>query len=511
MPRAIRSRPTSVKPGTGLLLVLVLGHCNPGFSDHRQPVSRQYDARPYIQSVYPQTCDRRGGTIVIHGRNLKSPDSYTLSARAGHRRLRLQILAWNTNRIIAVIPRHAPLPAGSRLLLGLSRHGDRRWLSNRGAGLTVCRTARATGDTPSPPAGTGAYAPRQVLVLTPGRRQAERLQQRLRRHRFRVRSRKHYPALGLQLSVLTVPAGLSVPAAIQQLRRRYPSYTIDANHRFRLHTAGSDGRRTDNRQRAIIGWGPVQPGCGRGIKLGLMDTGIDATHRLLRGRAIVNRSFLPASVDPAPQGHATAIASIWLGKRSGLTPAARVYVAAVFGRHRNRLVSTNTKWLLDGLDWLVRQRVDVINMSFGGPRNHVLAQAIGRARSKGIMFVASAGNDGPNAPPAYPAAYRGVIAVTAVDNRLRLYRKANRGRYVDFSAPGVNVAVARPGNQTRIVSGTSFAAPYVSVAIALLKKRDPARQAQLLHYLRTTSRDLGVRGKDPLFGWGLLQMHGACR
>ncbi len=508
MSRAIRNNHTLVRTGAGLLLALVTAGF-PGFSRHHPDPPTSPHPLPSIEHVYPQTCDQRGGTIVLYGHNLKSARDYTLSARAGGKLLRPRILDWNTHRIIAVIPRHAALVPGSRLQLGLSRRGRSRWLGSPVA-LTVCRGMPDTARTP-PPGIPAGYVPRQLLVLGPGRATSGRLHRYLGNRGFRLLDRRRYPALGLRLSLFRVPGGLPVPVAVQRLRQQYPGYTIDANHRFRLHRLKPSAQHPDNRQQALIGWGPVRPGCGRGIRLGILDTGIDRTHRLLRGRAIISRSFLPPGVAAAPTAHATAITSIWLGRRNGLVPGARVYAAGVFGRLRSDLVTTNTKWLLDGLEWLVRQRVDVINMSFGGPQNRVLAQAIDHARSRGILLVASAGNDGPGAPPAYPAAYRGVVAVTAVDNRLRLYRKANRGHYVDFSAPGVNVPVARPGNRTKVASGTSFAAPYVSAAIALLKQRNPARQAQLLRALRLSSRDLGVRGKDPLFGWGLLQLHNACR
>jgi subtilisin family serine protease len=84
-----------------------------------------------------------------------------------------------------------------------------------------------------------------------------------------------------------------------------------------------------------------------------------------------------------------------------------------------------------------------------------------------MVFVAAAGNGGPDAPSAFPAAYEEeVIAVTAVDRNQRVYDQANRGRYIDVAAPGVRIWTALPHGQAGVQSGTSFAAPFVTAIVA---------------------------------------------
>jgi subtilisin family serine protease len=95
-----------------------------------------------------------------------------------------------------------------------------------------------------------------------------------------------------------------------------------------------------------------------------------------------------------------------------------------------------------------------------------------------VVFVAAAGNGGPAAPPGYPAAYREVIAVTAVDDRKRTYDYANRGRYIDVAAPGVRIWTALPDNKEGMLNGTSFAAPFVTAIAAATYNSTPLR-AQL--------------------------------
>ena len=89
------------------------------------------------------------------------------------------------------------------------------------------------------------------------------------------------------------------------------------------------------------------------------------------------------------------------------------------------------------------------------------------ATRKGVVFVAAAGNGGPDAPAGYPAAYDEVIAVTAVDRKGGNYDHANRGTYIDVAAPGVQIWTALPDGEEGLLSGTSFAAPFVTAVAAV--------------------------------------------
>jgi subtilisin family serine protease len=150
-------------------------------------------------------------------------------------------------------------------------------------------------------------------------------------------------------------------------------------------------------------------------------------------------------------------------------------------------------------------------MSLSGPPNEVLRRAIASAQAKGMVIVAAAGNNGAGAEPSYPAAYPGVIAVTAVDKKLDIYRRATQGDYIDLAAPGVDLWVAAPGGGGTTKSGTSYAVPFISAAAAVLRASDTVLDLKGLQAaLEHRTLDLGKPGRDQTYGHGLLQASNLC-
>ncbi|UUZ52743.1 S8 family serine peptidase [Massilia sp. H-1] len=124
------------------------------------------------------------------------------------------------------------------------------------------------------------------------------------------------------------------------------------------------------------------------------------------------------------------------------------------------------------LAWMARERVAVVNLSIVGPPNQTLERVVGAMVKRGHLLVAAVGNDGPAAPPLYPASYPGVVGVSAVDKRGRVLPEAGRGAHVMFAAPGNNMVSAAPGAPPyRQVRGTSFASPIVAAMLALTLSR----------------------------------------
>ena len=151
------------------------------------------------------------------------------------------------------------------------------------------------------------------------------------------------------------------------------------------------------------------------------------------------------------------------------------------------------------------------NLSLGGAPNRLLRYAVAQARRQGMVLVAAVGNQGPDHPPQYPAAFEGVIGVTAIDAGGRVFARANRGPAVDFAAPGVDLWVARAGGGGRYASGTSWATPFVTALAAQeLAARPALPPAGLYRVLRAGALDLGAPGRDPVFGWGRVRTDSGC-
>jgi subtilisin family serine protease len=149
----------------------------------------------------------------------------------------------------------------------------------------------------------------------------------------------------------------------------------------------------------------------------------------------------------------------------------------------------------------------VINVSLVGPANAVLERVVARMVARGHLIVAAVGNDGPAAPPLYPAAYDGVIAVTGVDRRGRVLLEAGRGPFIDFAALGADLEAATLTSARAPVRGTSFAAPAVAATLALrTAKLDRAEAEAAVASLAAAAVDLGAKGRDPVYGYGWVKV-----
>jgi len=134
------------------------------------------------------------------------------------------------------------------------------------------------------------------------------------------------------------------------------------------------------------------------------------------------------------------------------------------------------------------------------------------ARRQNTILVAAVGNWGRADKPAYPAAYDHVVAVTATKGAELVYSHANSGKYVDFAAPGVGIYTALPGGGGKLQSGTSFAAPYITVMAAILAHAGKTPDAATLRQvLGRAARDLGQPGKDDIFGLGSVTAKPVCQ
>jgi subtilisin family serine protease len=246
------------------------------------------------------------------------------------------------------------------------------------------------------------------------------------------------------------------------------------------------------------------------LRVGLIDTAVATGHVLLSHGAITSRDFV--AYDAArPTGHGTAVASILVGQDSetghfGLAPEATLFAASVFFETSEGARVATAESLVRALDWMLREKVRVVNMSLSGPSNQLVDLAVRRAYEKGLLVVAAVGNAGPRARPLYPAAIAPVVAVTAVDRDDRVYLRAGRGQHVDLSAPGVAVFTADAEIGYKTNTGTSMAAPFVTAMLARAAQEnfggDPVRAFEAM---KDAAQDLGAPGFDEIYGFGLVR------
>jgi hypothetical protein len=238
---------------------------------------------------------------------------------------------------------------------------------------------------------------------------------------------------------------------------------------------------------------------GDNVLVAVIDSGIDASHPELAG--ILAGRYDAVSGDTRPHPHGTAVAGA-IAAHGRLAPRVRLLAVRAFGAGAEQ--EGTTFGIIEGLDWAVGHGARVVNMSFAGPADPALAAALAKARKKGLVLIAAAGNAGPKSPPAYPGADPNVIAVTATDANDQLFARANRGSYIALAAPGVEILAPAPNGAMQLATGTSIAAAHVSGIAALLIERKPSlRPDEVRKILLTTARHMGENPRDDEFGAGL--------
>lgn len=276
--------------------------------------------------------------------------------------------------------------------------------------------------------------------------------QQAERAGFRLLADERDPVLGLRAVKLEVPDGKSARSGLKMLAKVAPRIDADYDHVYE-----PSGGSLAPLSAALA----ASAGIGNGRVIGMIDGGV-ASHPSLAGASIEQNGFVG---DPRPTGHGTAVASLLVGNQGsfrGAATGAKLYVADVYGGNR---AAGSASAVVKALGWLAGHNPQVINISLVGPANKLLGRAIRIVQSRGIQVVAAIGNDGPAAPPQYPASYPGVFAITAVDAHGRALPEAGRAAHLDFAAPGADMAAALPGQGYARVRGTSFAAPLAAARL----------------------------------------------
>lgn len=354
------------------------------------------------------------------------------------------------------------------------------------------------GPLPAPIAVNGQFVPDEVIVVVAGdEAAARRIGAALG---LEVRSSRTSFLLGTSVVRYGIPDGRSVGTVLAQVLQNGGVSDAGANHIYTLNQAAPD----DFTFKRIAF--DASEANGADMRIGVIDTARDKAHPALAGIKAEDFDALP----DAPVGdvsHGTSVIGLIAGQDAfrGFAPGAQILHARAFEKGKS-----NADAILASLDWAAGQGAQIINMSFEGPRNRLMELYCSAAAKRGIVLVAAAGNHGPKAPPAFPAAYASVIAVTATDADNKRMEQANTGAYVSISAPGVGVLAPIPGGGFDTVTGTSFAAALYTGAIASMMRRAPDMAGgEIEKRIADSALDLGAKGRDAEFGFGLMDVKAA--
>jgi len=354
-----------------------------------------------------------------------------------------------------------------------------------------------------PAAGETRFVPNEVMLDIPPNVTNDSLDAIAARHRMTRLETQSFRLTGRTLHRWRLDGGGTVAAMIRgvsgepQVAGAQPNYLYDLQQ-SELPPANRDQYAPGKLDLADA----HRVATGSRILVALIDSGVDASHPDLAG-AIVE-SFDALADDQTPHPHGTGMAGAIAAHRSLLGVAPRVGLLAVraFGAANSE---GTTFAIIKGLDWAAEHGARIVNMSFAGPPDPRLKDALAKAARRGLVLIAAAGNAGKASPPLFPAADPGVIAVTATDAEDALFPGANRGSYIAIAAPGVDVLVAAPGTTYAFTTGTSVAAAEVIGVAALLLERNPSLgPGDVRAILMRTAKPLGPKGRNPDFGAGLV-------
>jgi hypothetical protein len=241
---------------------------------------------------------------------------------------------------------------------------------------------------------------------------------------------------------------------------------------------------------------------GKGVVVAVLDSGV-YPHVSFEGMTISQMNLLDdvGAEMTNYDSHGTAVASI----SAQVAPAAEILSVRVLDSEGIGDSYTVASGIVAAVDFGAL----VINLSIGSyTDSSILSDAVAYAVDQGVVVVAASGNDGSNAP-SYPAAYEGVVSVSAVDADGQIADFSNFGDTVDLAAPGVGVYAAWDETAAIAMSGTSAAAPFVSGAVAaLLSSGQASTGAEAIDILEANAIDLGDLGVDSDSGYGALQLGG---
>lgn len=291
----------------------------------------------------------------------------------------------------------------------------------------------------------------------------------------------------------------AAPASLQDIPLPTLESVRESLPAFRPGAARADFLRPYQAQEGEAQWGVRRVNApaawptnqGSGVKVAIIDTGIDAEHPDLKGRVAGGYNALDKDKPWADDHfHGTHVAGIVAANLNGegvvgVAPKASLYAVKVLSKDGAGSLFT----IMDGIMWSARNGMQVANMSLGAPQKiPFLDTAIRAAHGAGVTQVAAAGNDGKAVN--WPAAFPECIAVSALDEADGIASFSSRGPEIAFIAPGVKVPSTVTGGGIKAYSGTSMATPHVAGLAALAAARGAQGPIAVRSALRSAAESL---------------------
>jgi len=442
-------------------------------------------------------CVSPGASLTISGPGFSARPTGSILVLTRPTAKKMSVQSWSSRQIRVTLPRRG-LKAGGTFDVVWDARGSTRTVLGK---ITICATnapnrIRAPRDVVPAPDGSPEY----IVFVASG--QAQAAATALQSQGATLLRTRSLPQMGRTMLLFSFPGDLSLQRARALLGAAAPGAEVDLHH---IYGFAADPRVY---AAAMIGDDPGRA-CTlrRAVRVGMIDGPVNRSHPALAGVRVSRNSVLTQGERAVRSEHGTAVAGLIGGAPSGgalagFAAGAQIFAAEAFANTKGR-EGARLENVAAGLDWLLGNNVRLVNLSMSGSTNRAFASILSRARQKGMIMVAAAGNDS-TSKLRYPAGSPDTIAVTAVDAAGRIYGKANSGKHIEFAAPGVDLYVAK-GNGGGYRSGTSYAAPIVT---ALLARRGAVSLDQARSHLRRGVRDLGPAGRDTRFGYGLVQSGG---
>lgn len=250
---------------------------------------------------------------------------------------------------------------------------------------------------------------------------------------------------------------------------------------------------------------------GAGTLVAVVDTGVDSFHPDLYGAVAYQRDFVAGDgIAEDANGHGTHVAGIVAARANngkgvaGVCPGCSLIAAKAL----DATGSGTDADIAEAIIYSADRGAKTINLSMSGPGySSTLHSAVKYAADKGVLVVAAAGNSSTE-QPFYPAAYDEAVAVSATTPDDQIASFSNFGPQIELAAPGTDIFSTNTGGGYVNKSGTSMAAPHVAGTAALLFAKGLS-ESQVREDLHASAADLGPAGRDPAFGYGRLDAHGA--